>query len=57
MSQLPPHEALAIASSLVAGMFMLHVSLRKKAVRWKTPTRCPSCGRARRAHRVCENCS
>jgi hypothetical protein len=56
MNQIPPHEALSIASSLVAGMFMLHVSLRKKAIRWKTSSRCPSCGRSRRANKHCTNC-
>ena len=56
MNQLPPHEAFGIATSLFAGMLMLQISLRKKAVRWKMTTRCPSCGRARRVHRVCNNC-
>jgi hypothetical protein len=56
MSQIPPHEALSIASSLVAGMFMLHISLRKKAIRWKSFSRCPSCGRSRRADAHCDNC-
>jgi hypothetical protein len=46
----------SIASSLVAGMFMLHVSLRKKAIKWKTSTRCPSCGRSRRPNGHCEKC-
>jgi hypothetical protein len=55
MSQVPPHEVVSIASSLVAGLFMLHVSLRKKAIRWKLPSRCPSCGRARRTTR-CDTC-
>jgi hypothetical protein len=57
MNQIPPHEAVSIASSLVAGMFMLHVSLRKKAIRWKTSTRCPSCGRNRRPNGHCAKCA
>jgi len=56
MNQIPPHEALSIASSLFAGMFMLHISLRKKAIRWKISTRCPSCGRSRRPNGHCDNC-
>jgi len=56
MNQIPPHEAVSIASSLFAGMFMLHVSLRKKAIRWKTSSRCPSCGRSRRFNTQCEHC-
>ncbi len=57
MNSIPPHEALGIASSLFAGMFMLQISLRKKAIRWKVPSRCPSCGRSRRVRDRCDNCS
>ncbi len=35
----------AIASSLVAGLFMLHLSLSKRVLTWRLPVRCPSCGR------------
>jgi hypothetical protein len=57
MNGMPPHESLVIASSLFAGMFMLHVSLRKRAIKWKTPRRCPSCGRHRGLSRICNNCT
>ena len=57
MNQIPPTEAFGIASSLVAGMFMLQISLRKRAIRWKTYSRCPSCGRSRRLRAHCDNCS
>ena len=57
MTPIPPNEAVAIAASLVAGMFMLQLSLRKKAIRWKTHSRCPSCGRSRRLRAHCDNCS
>jgi hypothetical protein len=57
MNSIPPHEAIGIAASLFAGMFMLQISLRKKAIRWKASTRCPSCGRSRRANGRCDNCS
>ena len=57
MNQLPPHEAVSIASSLFAGLFMLHISLRKKSIRWKVSSRCPSCGRSRRANGHCDNCA
>ena len=56
MNTIPPHESFAIAASLVAGMFMLQLSLRKKAIRWKTHSRCPSCGRSRRQRAQCDNC-
>ena len=57
MSQVPPQETFVIASSLFAGMFMLKLSLQKRAVRWKMPRRCPSCGRSRGRSHVCRNCS
>ena len=56
MNQIPPNEALGIATTLVAGMFMLQLSLRKRAIRWKTHSRCPSCGRARGLRAHCTNC-
>jgi hypothetical protein len=57
MNQIPPHEAVSIASSLFAGILMLQISLRKKAIRWKTLSRCPSCGKTRRPSGHCESCS
>ena len=57
MNQVPPHEVLSIAASLFAGMFMLQISLRKKAIRWKFPSRCMSCGRPRRPSGHCAHCS
>ena len=57
MNAIPPSESVAIAASLAAGMFMLQLSLRKKAIRWKSHTRCPSCGRSRRLRAQCDNCS
>jgi hypothetical protein len=57
MGSIPPHEAVSIASSLFAGMFMLQISLRKKGIRWKVPSRCPSCGRSRRLNGRCDNCT
>jgi hypothetical protein len=56
MTQIPPHEAVTIATSLFAGMFMLQAGLRKKAIRWKLPSRCPSCGRSRRLNTPCHHC-
>lgn len=41
-----PHDHIAtIASTLVAGLFMLRLSLSKRAVTWRLPVKCPSCGR------------
>jgi hypothetical protein len=57
MNQLSPHEAVSVASSLLAGMGMLQFGLRKKAIRWKTSTRCRSCGRFRRANGRCYRCT
>ena len=57
MNQIPPPEVFAIASSLFAGMFMLQLSLRKKGVRWKVSSRCPSCGPSRRPNGRCDNCT
>ena len=57
MNQIPPQEAFTIASSLFAGMFMLQISLRKRAIKWKTPRRCPSCGRSRGLSQICTNCT
>jgi len=57
MPSIPPHEAVSVASTLLAGMVMLQLSLRKKGVRWKVSSRCPSCGRSRRANGHCENCT
>jgi len=57
MQSLSPHEAVTIASTLFAGVVMLQLSLRKKGVRWKVSSRCPSCGRSRRADGHCENCT
>jgi hypothetical protein len=57
MNSIPPHEAVSIASTLFAGMFMLQISLRKKAIRWKVSSRCPSCGRWRRLNGRCDNCT
>lgn len=58
MNQIPPHEALSVATSLFAGLFMLQLSLRKRAIRWKaTTTRCLGCGRARRRNARCAHCS
>jgi hypothetical protein len=34
-----------IASSLVAGLFMVRLSLSKRMLTWRLPVRCPSCGR------------
>ena len=41
----PQDELIAIASSLVIGLFMLQLGLWTKLVTWRPPTRCPSCGR------------
>ena len=57
MPSIPPHEAASIASTLFAGVVMLQLSLRKKGVRWKVSSRCPSCGRSRRANGRCDNCT
>jgi hypothetical protein len=57
MNAIPPHESLVIASSLLAGMFMLQMGLRKRAIKWKTPRRCPSCGRSRGLSQICSNCT
>jgi hypothetical protein len=57
MSSIPAHEAISIASSLFAGMLMLKISLAKRRIRWKIPSRCPSCGRSRPANGRCDNCS
>ena len=57
MNQIPPQEAFTIASSLFAGMFMLQISLKKRAIKWKTPRRCPSCGRSRGLSQICTNCT
>ncbi len=57
MNPVPPHEAVSIASSLLAGMVMFQLSLRKKGIRWKVSSRCPSCGRSRRVNRNCDNCT
>ena len=56
MNQVPPHELASIAASLFAGMFMLQISLRKRAVRWKIFSRCMSCGRPRRFSAHCAHC-
>jgi hypothetical protein len=57
MNQVPPHETFVIASSLFAGLFMLKLSLQKRAIKWKTPRRCPSCGHSRGLNQVCSNCT
>ena len=57
MNQIPPQEAFTIACSLFAGMFMLQLSLKKRTIKWKTPRRCPSCGRSRGLSQVCTNCT
>jgi hypothetical protein len=56
MSQFTPQETFSIASSLFAGLFMLKLGLRKKSIRWRIPSRCPSCGRARALDGRCDNC-
>jgi hypothetical protein len=57
MSQIQPQETFVIASSLFAGMFMLKLSLQKRAIKWKTPRRCPSCGRSRGLSGICNHCA
>ena len=57
MHSISPQQAVSLASSLFAGMVMLQLSLRKKGVRWKVPSRCPSCGRSRRVDGHCDNCT
>jgi hypothetical protein len=57
MNQLSPQEAVSVASSLFAGVAMLQFGLRKRAIRWKSSTRCRSCGRFRRANGRCYRCT
>jgi hypothetical protein len=57
MNQLSPQEAVSVASALFAGVAMLQFGLGKKAIRWKTTTRCRSCGRFRRANGRCYRCT
>jgi hypothetical protein len=57
MTQIQPQQAFTIASTVFVGMVMLQMGLRKRAIRWKTPRRCPSCGRSRGLSQVCENCT
>jgi hypothetical protein len=46
-----PSHAVAIASVVAASIAMVRLSLQMKTLTFRTPRRCPSCGRIRRRDR------
>jgi len=55
VTTLSSSASVTIAATLFAGLFMLQLGLRKKTIRWRLSSRCPSCGLIRRTA-YCKRC-